>query len=201
MLSLLGQHHHRLHQLLEDAASEPPMMSCNASVRPQETDGAQPRHNGPGSASLSSGDPASADFRDPFGSHVAEVMAERPRLLEEAGWQQKRRTKEPLEPNLEQLSATGITSACIQPGFSNGAEETSPAAPAPSSGWTWAAALPQLPRKKSVCRLMSAFVGLWVTSAFHSEGLLRLSRSEIPGIDLPLQSFRPHRCWNQFYVR
>lgn len=65
MLRLLQQQqqqHHRLHQLVEDAASEPQMMSCNASVRPQETDGAQPRHNGLGSAPLSSGDPASADF-------------------------------------------------------------------------------------------------------------------------------------------
>lgn len=50
---LFQQQHHRLHQLLEDAASEPRMMSCNASVRPQETDGAQPRHNGLGSAPLS----------------------------------------------------------------------------------------------------------------------------------------------------
>lgn len=63
VLSLLQQQqHHRLHQLLEDAASEPQMMSCNAPVRPQETDRAQPRHHGLGSAPLSSGDPASADF-------------------------------------------------------------------------------------------------------------------------------------------
>lgn len=49
---LFQQQHHRLHQLSEDAASEPRMMSCNAPVRPQETDGAQPRHNGLGSAPL-----------------------------------------------------------------------------------------------------------------------------------------------------